>query len=477
MTKELKAYLQKMEDGYGSPFTDNPDESGYLTPDGEFIRMGTDGSRGEDHRGVAYLTPVEDEMGSRWPSVVEWMKRTGCIRWMPESCSFDLYVKPTKAQIDVMLEMTKRHCDDGIDVELTKKGDHDNAHFTHRGASKLRKFVTEFWTAKSFEQNPKYRIRWLMADKETHLRDLVNDKSMKSLMKSGFILNSAGGPELVWWGFGKNVLFVRPSSKDILTYSAPDSPTNVEILSQIAKEIPEWLDYHVGELLYRKGNDEIVFSDTGLTLSEFTGEVSCISGSFKHKSSRNVVTDEKREFLSKTNVEDVAWYHATLAENVPSIMRKGLLPPSKVSAEGWSPSWNWEKQDAVYLTSSLLYASRIAETLAIGAKQDAVVLVVDGKALDKHSLIVDEDAIRNSDDGSANYGEIDVDFPDYITSWYSPIQSIASLKAVRPKFISVGVTGRFVEESYEYRGEDQVEESVEFSGQLASDLAELASEE
>lgn len=476
MSKELDAYLRQMENSYGSSVTNNPAESGYLMPDGRWLRMGVDGSRDEDHRGVYGITPVPDREGGRWLGVVEWMKRTGCVRWMPETCSFDVHVKPTKQQIESMVDVLKNFCEDGVDVEVTSSSGSDVAYFNRKQAGKLKAFISDFSKSPGMQKNPRYSIRWTMADGETSFRDFINEPQAKRVLHRDIELNNSSGT-LVWWGLGKKVLLVRPSSQVILTMTESDSPTNVHILKQIAEHMPEWRGYRIGEYGYLRGDNQIVWTDTGMDLGEFVANLKHLSATFVHKPSRREVERKKHDFEALTDPREITWYHATLAKNLPSIRKRGLLPASTVDVEGWSPSWNIEKQDAVYLTSSLLYAANIAETLAKSAGEDAVVLSVDGKGLELGSLIADEDALRDDYDGSVQYGDIDTDFPDFVTSWYSNVQSIASVAPVKAKYIGVAVTGRYSEESYDMRYEEEIEQVVEFSGPMAEELAKLADSE
>lgn len=385
--------------------------------------------------------------------------------------SSDLFHHDAEAYVEAMRSI-------GYDGFIVQKGT--------TGGSKAREHLISFSphkmrikeSAGEMEMNPKLQIKWMMHDDETSFREFLNESAGRKHAESRDIeLNLSDSGLLTWWGMGKRMLLVNIASKRILTFSDVDSPTNVHILKQIYDEMPEWHNLNVGEYLYLRGDGKVVWSDTGVSLKNFVRDLKFVSGSFSHKRSRNSVEVAERQYWAKIDPTETRWYHATLGSNLDSIMKTGLLPSASVKSEGWSPSWNIEKQNAIYITSSLLYASRIAETLANGAKETAVVIEIDGRALNPSRLIADEDALRDDYDASVNYGEIDIDFPDYVTSWFSGIRSIASLDKISPKYLSVALVGNYSEEIIHYRDTEEVESSVEFSGPATEELKAILEEE
>jgi hypothetical protein len=469
VNKHFEEYAEYLEQAYGSRYTNKPMESGYLTHDGRWLKMGVDGNRADDHRGVSGIIPVEDRLGSRWPSVVAWMRDTKSIRWLPENCGFDIYFKPTKEQLDAILDML-RVCGE-LQVEQTSDSQNATEIFEYKrgGAAKLKKFISEFWSGKYLNKNPKLPIKWGMADGSPFvdlLREMVESQSKKDLFQLGNGIPLAWyDGKLVWWGRGKTFLTVKPLQGEIWIHGSYDSPTTAHALKQIFDNVPEWDDLEVKELQYLRGDGAWIGVSSGMNLKKYVGSLRSIKETMPHKPSRSRVLDTDYEYLALKHPEDVEWYHATLKKNLPSIQRKGLIP---FGNEGWTPAWNWEVQEAVYLTSSLSYAAAIAQTIAVRNGEDSVVLRIEGRALTGKKLLADEDALRDDYDGSVNYGSLDTDFPDYVTSWNSSIRSLAVMDKIDPKFVTVGLTGKYVRETFDDETED--EESVEFSGPLESEL-------
>jgi hypothetical protein len=97
--------------------TDNPQESGFLLPDGSFLKMGEYGNRGLDHRVVGGF--VRGEFEYRSDAMYQWMLVTGSIRWTPERNAVELVTEPTTDQIDT-LENLVFHLGQ-LDFEVTRK--------------------------------------------------------------------------------------------------------------------------------------------------------------------------------------------------------------------------------------------------------------------------------------------------------------------------------------------------------------------
>jgi hypothetical protein len=145
----LDAAKRGMAESYGSATTDNPSESGFLLADGSWLRMGRYGGRGDDHRVVVeYVrgkTRREAETGSRWAALVHWMQVTKSIRWMPESCMFELWTKPTRAQLSAMREMG-RDCElEGVTVEVNNRGKVYERTFERRELAGLELWIDRAW--------------------------------------------------------------------------------------------------------------------------------------------------------------------------------------------------------------------------------------------------------------------------------------------------------------------------------------------
>lgn len=142
----LEEVKKVMEGSYGEATTDDPNESGFLLADGAWLKMGH-GNRGDDHRVVTgyvrgkLLQEVYE--GSRWNALVRWMKVTGSIRWMPESCSFDIFVKPTSAQIDRMWRMARR-CEETT-VEQTRGRKNETRVFSPPERDLMVEWIRAFW--------------------------------------------------------------------------------------------------------------------------------------------------------------------------------------------------------------------------------------------------------------------------------------------------------------------------------------------
>lgn len=118
---------------------------------------------------------------------------------------------------------------------------------------------------------------------------------------------------------------------------------------------------------------------------------------------------------------DVSWFHATRAGTLPAIERYGLIPGGYGQGEGWT-HLNLHLQPFVYLTHSLPYARRIAQTLRHRYREPALLLRVDPAFLrDTRRLGADEDAFRRSDDG---FVTPDPALPPWLASASSHVQSL-----------------------------------------------------
>lgn len=143
----LDAVKKAQAQSYGAATTDNPNESGFLLADGTWLKMGMDGTRGDDHRTVTgYVRGKllqEVYQGDRWNALVHWMQVTGSIRWMPEHCGFDIFVSPTSEQIDKMWRMA-RQCEETA-VEQTRGKKKELRFYTPPERDAMVAWIREFW--------------------------------------------------------------------------------------------------------------------------------------------------------------------------------------------------------------------------------------------------------------------------------------------------------------------------------------------
>jgi hypothetical protein len=142
----LDSVKKVMAESYGEATTDNPNESGFLLADGTWLKMGF-GNRGDDHRTVTgYVRGKllqEVYQGDRWNALVRWMQVTGSIRWMPENCSFDIFVRPTSEQLDRIWRMCRR-CEETT-VEQTRGKKKETRIFTPPERDEMVAWIREFW--------------------------------------------------------------------------------------------------------------------------------------------------------------------------------------------------------------------------------------------------------------------------------------------------------------------------------------------
>lgn len=77
-----KGLLDYCKESYGSEYTQDPGEAGFIFQNGKMPKMGKDGQRGDDHRVAARFVPKEyrDPQDSRWSDLKRFMQITGAIR-------------------------------------------------------------------------------------------------------------------------------------------------------------------------------------------------------------------------------------------------------------------------------------------------------------------------------------------------------------------------------------------------------------
>ena len=109
--EEMDAHRQTLVDEvseyYDSPYTDNYAEAGFVFPDGQMLRMGMDGQRGEDHRIASH---AYDDISDREEALNSFINE-GNIRWMPEmsTMEFGTAAEPTAEQYEWIRNVARNY--------------------------------------------------------------------------------------------------------------------------------------------------------------------------------------------------------------------------------------------------------------------------------------------------------------------------------------------------------------------------------
>lgn len=197
---------------------------------------------------------------------------------------------------------------------------------------------------------------------------------------------------------GNLVGIVTKDKRFVITTNLAD-PRLVTIIRSTIEALPELKDFTISNLHFDDENGEWYYEDHGVA-SQMLAKTKTIK-----KKSANYLEDAYEAFKYEVfkDLKDYDWYHATRKSNWPSIKQKGLLPSKTFEqGSGWT-QFNFNLQNAVYLTRIPGFAFRIAQTLANRFDEDAIVIKVDGNALKDYTKIsVDEDALRNTYDGSVD---------------------------------------------------------------------------
>jgi len=178
-------------------------------------------------------------------------------------------------------------------------------------------------------------------------------------------------------------------------------------------------------------------------LPETLGKVKEIIGQYQTWGKEQKRVSNKRFGLRvlKTIQEDT-WYHATLKERLPSILKDGLIP----SREDGMGSYNNSKisiQKVIYLTSNENDAVENCKFLMGEYEDDSVIIKVAGEALSDYSkIVIDEDVLSN--DQNPNYVGDDLEgithpkgyYPHFMTSYLS-IESIGYKGVIAPEFLTI----------------------------------------
>jgi hypothetical protein len=320
---------------------------------------------------------------------------------------------------------------------------HDGHHRVTLAVQRGQRFIDALiiGTSSRMEPNPRYPFASVFED--LLVRFSKGDRPYKLVVEE-----EVGAGRTIWpvpakSNSGSPLASVEPSRRSIILDGDLMNPTTVhwlfEFLSRYGQGMLEF------ELLERDPNPEdwdSPYIDTGYTVRRFLDESKVIHEQSVIRHGRDPGRSHRKDFEYRAlkSPQELVWYHATLEKNVPSIMERGLLPSSlkQGRVDGWSPGWNMDLQQGVYLTSSLSLAAQIAETLAIREEQNAVIVKVDGRGLeDTKRLTFDEDALRNSYDGSVQWEGYDADFPQWVTGLESWVKSVAYLGKIAPKYLRV----------------------------------------
>lgn len=270
-------------------------------------------------------------------------------------------------------------------------------------------------------------------------------------------------------GLGRSIAMIVPTLREIIVMKEDffQSPTLVHALHTFLSPRREmFAGYEMTEFGEWPGGsslDRIEAYDTGYTVDRFLDEIRIIQEESTVRSGRHGENEEVRtfEYLALQGPKDIRWYHATLRENLDSIATYGLRPSSlsEDRKEGWSPGWNINLQRAVYLTSSLSYAVRIAYTIATRSGKDAAVISVAGSGLsDTKLLTYDEDALRSDLDDSVIYGDYDIDFPQWVTSAEHRVRSVAYRGTIAPSAIRLVAVAKYAVETFQKPYSDDPED-------------------
>jgi hypothetical protein len=147
------------------------------------------------------------------------------------------------------------------------------------------------------------------------------------------------------------------------------------------------------------------------------------------------------------------WFHATLEEYVPDILKKGLEPSKRIKdieADLGNPSdgislgaipvrgyatYNFDIQKAVYLYNNLSSAVNLAEGLAHKFRRNGAVLKINGRAMkDYTKLVPDEDQFR---DQLAGLGQPTGSIPHFLQSGVGNMKALAYAGTISPDNIEL----------------------------------------
>jgi len=199
-------------------------------------------------------------------------------------------------------------------------------------------------------------------------------------------------------------------------------------LGMITRSFPEFMEYEL--------------SDGGLVSDLLSGKKE-ITGRFpRYKKGEDGLFDELKFEVFK-DIKEISWYHATRESNLESIKRQGLIQSKafkdlEQQRRGWT-QFNFDLQNAIYLTHDIERARDIAKTLSDRYEESAVILKIDGKALvDDSKIVVDEDVLRDEYTGNVIPHEESIHVPEYIMSIIDKgIASIGYKGKINPEYLEV----------------------------------------
>lgn len=332
-----------------------------------------------------------------------------------------------------------------------------------------------------YTPNPKWRVKLTDAEGGPITDVLFGDVFAKSSMlehweEIGIPLSPSHRPnELAFFGSrGRPRLWLKPISRTIYFWLDPASLELAWVLKQLA-ELEELEDFELVQRLQGDecwtpggGYDEWCGQPLGMTLGQYVAALQPVSVELpsRQRFRQAELTPEHYEYYALKHPYDIEWYHATAAANVESIQRHGLRPSQVGQAGGWSPAWNLNLQNLVYLTADYDHACDIAETIALRQRTNAVVLAVAPGALEDLSrLRIDEDAAEDQHSDGPTMGLVDPDFPEWETSWHGyRHQTIAYAGVIPPEYLRVVGVGEYREETYERpSGEIEIEPEFEWT--------------
>lgn len=220
-------------------------------------------------------------------------------------------------------------------------------------------------------------------------------------------------------------------------------------LRELLSTIPELATYQVKRFVPTKDSfvpdKELSY---GMTVQDFLSGKQEKSGRYPRYKKGEELYDEFKFEVFK-DLSEFDWYHATRKSSYEKIKAEGFLRPSKdfgadqQQRHGWT-QFNFDLQNAVYLTHDIERARDIANVLVDRYEEEAVVLKVSGKALsDVSKIVVDEDILRDEYTDEI-YPREAQGIPEYIISITSEkIAGLGYKSRISKEFIDVAETIKF----------------------------------
>ena len=219
-------------------------------------------------------------------------------------------------------------------------------------------------------------------------------------------------------------------------------------LRELLSAIPELATYQVKRFVTTKdpfaSDKELSY---GMTVQDFLSGKQEKSGRYPRYKKGEELYDEFKFEVFK-DLTEFDWYHATRKSSYEKIKVEGLRPSKDFGAgqqqrHGWT-QFNFDLQNAVYLTHDIERARDIANVLVDRYEEDAVVLKVSGKALsDVSKVVVDEDILRDEYTDEI-YPREAQGIPEYVISITSEkIAGLGYKSRISKEFIDVAETIKF----------------------------------